>query len=152
MPQPWHLLDTNILLRLGVPTQEDSSSVSAAIEQLQLRQTPLAFTFQNITEFWNVATRPAERNGFGWTVQQAGFMVQEFETIFNFLPDIEAVYREWRNIVAAYEVKGVQVHDARLVAAMRVYGIRHLVTLNASDFQRYSGIVLVRPQEITLQP
>ncbi|HSU55348.1 MAG TPA: PIN domain nuclease, partial [Candidatus Dormibacteraeota bacterium] len=126
--------------------------VSAAVEQLQLRQTPLAFTFQNITEFWNVATRPAERNGFGYTVQQVEFMVREIETMFNFLPDTEAVYREWRNIVAAEEVKGVQVHDARLVAAMRVYGIHYLVTLNENDFKRYFGIVIVRPEKETLQP
>lgn len=152
MAQPWHFLDTNILLRLSIPTHADAQPVSAAVESLQRRQTPLAFTFQNITEFWNVATRPAERNGFGYTVQQVEFMVREIETMFNFLPDSEAVYREWRNVVAAYQVKGVQVHDARLVAAMRVYGIRHLVTLNENDFKRYSGVVIVRPQEVTLQP
>jgi hypothetical protein len=37
-------------------------------------------------------------------------------------------------------VSGIQVHDARMVAAMRVHGIANLLTLNAKDFRRYGGI------------
>ncbi len=37
--------------------------------------------------------------------------------------DSVAVYEHWRQLVRDYRVKGVQVHDARLVAAMLVHGV-----------------------------
>jgi hypothetical protein len=33
--------------------------------------------------------------------------------LFVFLPDNTAVHEEWRKVVLAYSVSGVQVHDAR---------------------------------------
>jgi predicted nucleic acid-binding protein len=45
-------------------------------------------------------------------------------------------------------VSGRKAHDARIVAAMRVYGLSHLVTFNTDDFKRYAGITVVHPQDI----
>jgi predicted nucleic acid-binding protein len=45
-------------------------------------------------------------------------------------------------------VSGVQVHDARLVAAMRIHGIRHILTFNTKDFSRYSEIEALHPEEV----
>ncbi|HKQ85610.1 MAG TPA: hypothetical protein VJS43_02445 [Candidatus Acidoferrales bacterium] len=61
-----------------------------------------------------------------------------------FLPDGEEVYREW--FVVRYGISGVQVHDARLAAAMYVHGIIHILTLNLADFNRFDGLVAVHPQ------
>jgi len=38
--------------------------------------------------------------------------------------------------------------DTRLVALMVAHGITHLLTLNPTDFARYSEITAVTPQEI----
>ncbi len=46
----------------------------------------------------------------------------------------------------AHSVRGVQVHDARLAAAMRVHGIPYILTFNGSDFERYSGIGIADPR------
>lgn len=43
---------------------------------------------------------------------------------------------------------GVNVHDARLVAAMLVHGLTHILTFNISDFARYSEITAVHPTTI----
>jgi len=59
------------------------------------------------------------------------------------LPDGAAVDQEWRRIIVQYPVSGVQLHDAHLVAAMRVHGVGHKLTLNVSDFSRYSGITVL---------
>ena len=40
----------------------------------------------------------------------------------------------------AHGVSGIDVYDARLVAAMRVYRIENLLTFDACDFARYSEI------------
>ncbi len=44
-----------------------------------------------------------------------------------------------------FKVMGVQVHDARLVAAMQVNQMTHLLTLNPRDSARYAseGIVAI---------
>lgn len=60
------------------------------------------------------------------------------------------VYPEWRQLVTTFGVSGVQVHDARLVAIMRVNQISHLLSFNTKDFIRYSaaGITAVDPSQI----
>jgi predicted nucleic acid-binding protein len=105
-------------------------------------------THQNIAELWNAMTRPLARNGLGLTVSEAEREVRAIETGMRFLPDSEAVYREWRRIVAQYGVLGVQVHDARLAAAMYVHRVDHILTLNASDFTRFSGLTAVHPSSL----
>ena len=55
--------------------------------------------------------------------------------------DSVAVYERWRQFARDHRVIGVQVYDARLVAAMLVHGIPNLLTLNVADFVRYSGLV-----------
>lgn len=66
------------------------------------------------------------------------------------LPDSPAIYPQWRQFVTTFNVSGVQVHDARLVAAMNVHGVTHILTLNTTDFVRYlpSGIVAVDPTTV----
>jgi predicted nucleic acid-binding protein len=44
-------------------------------------------------------------------------------------------------------VVGAKVHDARLVAAMNVHGVRRLLTFNAGDFARY-GIEVLQPAAV----
>ncbi|MEO8725358.1 MAG: hypothetical protein ABI383_04480 [Acidobacteriaceae bacterium] len=47
-----------------------------------------------------------------------------------------------------YSVSGIQVYDARLVAAMCVYQIEHLLTLNVVDSKRYKGVSIVHPTDV----
>ena len=61
------------------------------------------------------------------------------------LPDSEAVYHEWRRLVFAHSVSGVQVHEARLAAGMGVHAVTHLLTLNPTDFKRYTHMTAVHP-------
>jgi predicted nucleic acid-binding protein len=101
-------------------------------------------------EAWNVMTRPATQNGFGFLPQEAFEAHREIETIFSRLPGTLDTHSTWRNLVLRYSVRGVQVHDARLVAAMLAHGIRHILTLDTKDFRRYAseGIVVVDPRDL----
>ena len=67
-----------------------------------------------------------------------------------FLPDNEEVYSIWRQLVIANDVRGVQVHDARLAAIMQAYGVTHILTLNQPDFLRYANLQAIHPSQ--LQP
>jgi predicted nucleic acid-binding protein len=93
-------------------------------------------------------TRPLLRNGFGLTVAEAEREVRVIEASMSFLPDNAAVYREWRRIVLQHGVLGVQVHDARLAAAMYVHRVSHILTLNVSDFSRFTDLTAVHPGSI----
>ena len=142
------LVDTNILLRIARRSDPQHKLIDAALAKLALAGTTLNYTHQNIAELWNAMTRPAARNGFGLTVVEAEREVRVIEAGMSLLPDSEAVYQEWRRIVVQYAVLGVQVHDARLVAAMRVHGVERILTLNVTDFSRYNGITVVHPSSV----
>ena len=110
------------------------------------RRAELLYTSQNLVEFWNVCTRPADRNGFGFSVAETEERAALIEAKFFLAADSEATHQEWRRIVVAANVSGIHVHDARLVAAMHVHGIGNLLTLNGKDFRRFSGIAVLSPE------
>ena len=93
-------------------------------------------------------TRPVVRNGFGLTVTEAEREVRLIEAGMTFMPDSEAVYREWRRIAVQYGISGIQVHDARLAASMYVHGLKHILTLNGTDFSGFSGLAALHPTSL----
>ncbi len=139
------LLDTNILLRITRRSDPQHRVVDTALAHLAGQGTTLYYTHQNIAELWNAMTRPVERNGLGLSVAETEREVLAIEAGMSLLPDGEAVYREWRRIVAKHRILGVQVHDARLAAAMYVHGVGHVLTLNVADFSRFDGLSALHP-------
>jgi predicted nucleic acid-binding protein len=53
-----------------------------------------------------------------------------------------------RSAVSTLEGQGVQVHDARLAAAMYAHGISHILTFNGNDFRRYPGISAIHADSV----
>ena len=139
-----HLVDTNVLLRWSQPDHPDYPAVRLAIETLQAEH-ELCVSSQNLVEFWNVATRPSDANGFGLHHQAAADELTDLESFFKLLPDEPAVYRRWRKLVIDHRVSGAKVHDARLAAVMLVHGVSHVLTFNKADFARYTGITALDP-------
>jgi predicted nucleic acid-binding protein len=141
-------VDTNILLRLVQPDSSEYETIRKCIDLLWADGAGLFYTSQNLAEFWNVCTRPADRNGFGFSVAETDERAARIEAKFSFAADSEATHREWRRIVVAASISGIQVHDARMVAAMHVHGIANLLTLNVKDFRRFSDTSVLSPGEI----
>src|SRR5258708_4747730 len=102
------LVDTNILLRIAKRSDPQHQLVDAAVGKLVLEGATLHYTHQNIAELWNVMTRPVARNGFGLTAAEAEREVRAIEEGMNFLPDNEAIYREWRRQLMTLAVSGGQ--------------------------------------------
>ena len=144
-----YLLDTGILLR--VIHREDSrhAVVRSAVRLLKSQGHSVVTTPQNLAEFWNVCTRPASaRGGFGLTVEEALGRLRLVERLVSLLPDSPDAYAEWRDLIIAHRVLGVQVHDARLVAMMKCHGVAHMLTLNKADFARYPGMTAIDPADL----
>lgn len=149
MPGLSYLIDTNVLLRLVKSNDPEFPLVRKAVHELKARRERLCYVPQNIVEFWNVCTRPQARNGYGLSPSETDERIQRVERAFFLLPDNDLIQPEWRRLVLAHGVCGAQVYDARLVAAMHVHGVTHLLTLNVRDFSRYPGITVTHPQTVT---
>jgi predicted nucleic acid-binding protein len=133
-----YLIDTNILLRSADPAHPMHSDATNAISFLRSRGETLCITPQNLIEFWNVYTRPANKNGLGHSPKEAREEILRLKAFFTVVADTADIYDVWERIVAQYQVSGVNVHDARLTGAMVVHGLTHILTFNIEDFKRYA--------------
>ena len=144
-----YLFDTNVFLRLTRRNDPLRHKVLRALQKLRSQNEVLCFTPQVLSEFWNVCTRPASaRGGLDLSTAQTELKARLILRHFRLLPDNLATFQEWLRLVVAYSVKGVEVHDAKLVASMNVYGITRLLTFNTADFIRYPGIIAISPADV----
>lgn len=147
-----YLVDTGVLLRLFNRADPEHTSIRSCLRELRLAGHRFVISLQNVAEFWNVSTRPTgQRGGYNLSVEATERRVRALERICDVLPDSPGIYAVWRKVVSQYQVKGVRVHDARLVAWMETQAIPRLITLNQEDFKRYKGVVAQTPGEILTQ-
>lgn len=145
------LVDTGILLRALNRDDPLHETARRAVRTLRARKEPIVTTLQNVSEFWNVCTRPqSARGGLGLTVEQVEKRLKLLERIFAVTADPPGHYECWRNLVVSRRVLGVQVHDAKLVAFMTLHGITQILTFNEHDFSRYPGITVLTPGKLVV--
>lgn len=142
------LLDTNILTRLVEPGHATHRAALDAVKLLAGRGHKLCIVPQNLYEFWVVSTRPTGVNGLGRTAAETAAELAQLKALFVLLDETPSVYGAWERLVAATSVAGKNAHDARLVAAMMVHGLTHLLTFNAQDFRPYAAITVMTPSEV----
>jgi predicted nucleic acid-binding protein len=142
-----YLVDTNVLLR-GVQESHPMHFDAVHATDLLLSHETVSIIPQNLIEFWAVATRPESRNGLGLSVVETAERIAVLKSTFRLLSDSQDIFNEWERLVVQHQVLGKQVYDARLVAAMRVHNLTHLLTFNTGDFKRFSFITSLSPQAI----
>jgi len=142
-----YLVDTNVLLRGAVRTAARNPAATHAIAILLAQGDELLLAPQVLTEFWSVATRPVDVNGFGWSVDVVRTEIDKLLDQFPLMPETPAVFDEWLHLVTKHRVIGKQVYDARLAAFVRTHQIARLLTFNTSDFGSY-GITVVSPEDV----
>jgi predicted nucleic acid-binding protein len=86
----------------------------------------------------------------GFDIEKTAKLLRLYERLFPVISDNPDIYLEWKRLVKDFQVKGVQVHDARLVASMKTHGLNNILTFNVKDFKRYQveGIKAVSPQDL----
>jgi hypothetical protein len=142
------LIDSNVLVfsvQKGHPLHQQS--IQAVELCLELHKAVFVFP-QNIAEFWNVCTRPALKNGLGLSTVETERRLADLDPILTLVTENEAAYRVWRKWVIQFDIKGTQVHDARLAAGMIVHGIDRILTYNPRDFKRFGALKAVHPAEV----
>lgn len=138
--------DTNVLTVYMQPDHLRYASLVAALGRIRARGDRMVIASQNLAEFWAVATRPTgSPNGLGYTPAQTKVEVDEILRVFDRLPDLDAAFPIWRDLVERYGVSGKTTHDARLVATMLANGVDRLLTFNGKDFARFAEIGVEAP-------
>lgn len=138
-----YLADTNLLLRLADPALAQHLIATNALAQLFRQGDEVFLTPQNLIEFWAVATRPVEANGFGWSSERTTKEVTELQERFPLLPDSPEIFTCWLALVKQLPVHGQRVHDARLVAVLQAHVVEHLITFNSSDFNVFESLSVI---------
>lgn len=143
------LIDTGILLRLVIRTDPAHQEIRRSVRLLKARGDKIVALTQNAAEFWNVCTRPASaKGGYGLSIQETEKKLRILERLVEFRADSLVAFQEWKRLVIEHSVSGVQVHDTRLVAAMKVQGITHVLTCNKDDFKRFQNIIAITPGDV----
>ncbi len=141
-------VDTNILLRARQPDHPHHRPAVEALARLAQEGYDLCLSVQNVVEFWVVATRPREANGFGWTAETAAQALAELLPQFTLYPDPPDLLERWIGLVTGFNVVGVRAHDARIAALMMAHGLRYVLTFNADDFRDYPDLTCLDPEAI----
>ena len=85
-------VDTNVLViqtfGLGLRT-----IARHAVKSLYRQGEQLLCFPQNLVEFWNASTRPADANGLGFSPEQAARYVDRFQTLVRLLPETPAIFQ-----------------------------------------------------------
>jgi predicted nucleic acid-binding protein len=143
-----YAIDSNVLLRLSHRSHPQQKIIAESIRFLVGRGAELCYTSQNAGEFWNVCTRPLDRNGFGLSIEDTVFRLGFIQDEMTLLPEVEDVFPVWLELLRLHEVRGVQVHDAHLAAVLKVHQVAHLLTFNGTDFKRFPGLITVDPNGV----
>ncbi len=133
-------VDSGILLRALHQTDPQYAEVRGAIRLLLKKGEPIFTGLQQLAEFWNVCTRPpGVRGGFNLPLDEAARRLRRIERGVRILTETPLTPEIWKTVVQKHNVRGVQVHDARMVALMITHSLTDLLTLNKADFVRYTG-------------
>ncbi len=97
-----YLIDTNVLLRSVDPNHSMYNDATSAISLLRNQGERLCIVPQNLIEFWNVYTRPANKNGLGHTASEAGEEIRRLKAFFILVADNASIYDQWEQLVEQY--------------------------------------------------
>jgi len=86
-----YALDTNVLLRLSHRSHPLHEMLSNCMLHLAAKDAERCFTTQNLGEFWDVGTRPVDRNGFGISIEEAARRFNAVVRKMTLLPETEGI-------------------------------------------------------------
>lgn len=122
--------------------------VKGAVESLLIQSDECYLATQVLIELWVVAARPTKSNGLGWSVEKIRDEINQLTSVFPVMDEVTRILPAWLDLVTENAVMGKRAHDARIASLMLSSDVRHILTLNPKDFLGFSGVTVIRPQEI----
>ncbi len=142
------LIDSNVLIRLQEMDHPEKPLCEECLRVAITAGVQMYICAQVLIEFWSVCTRPRDANGLGLDTDWVYGSIVEICNSIQLLGEPPDIAWRWLNLVRRYRVRGKEVHDARLVAFATAHNIPVIVTLNPSDFQRYSEVSVLTPRQM----
>jgi predicted nucleic acid-binding protein len=137
-------VDTNVLIYATNASSPWHGLANAALQEARQLGIELIISTQILREYLATATRLSGTDS-GIPFADIFENLQTFQREFTVVEDTRLVAAALENLVRSVAVAGKQVHDTNIVAAMQVYGIRHLLTNNGDDFARFAQFITVVP-------
>lgn len=134
--------DTNFVLRSAIPQMDQHLISRRFLAEAVANGVALWISGQVLREFAVQVTHPKTLIQ-PLTAQELEAEVRSIRKAYRIANDTPRVRRELLNLIQTYDVRGKQIHDANIVATMLTFGIRHLVTFNVADFQRYADRITI---------
>jgi predicted nucleic acid-binding protein len=135
-------LDTNTLIRANIQTAPRHAEAIRVLRTLRKLKVQLWISRQVLREYLAVVTctqtfmQPMDSG-------KAASRIVYFQTHFHIAEDNASVMSELVALLKTIPLGGKQVHDANIVATMRAYRIQQLLTLNPTDFARFSAFITI---------
>ncbi len=133
-------LDTNVIVYANVAQAPLHDAALAAIQRLHRDGRELWISRQVLREYLAVMSR-SQVFAAPLPASTLARRVRYFEEHFRIAEDGPEVTAELIRILQRTLVGGKQIHDANIVATMRVHGIPHLLTHNSDDFERFADLI-----------
>lgn len=133
-------VDSNILLRFIIKSSPLHDDVRTALDAVWSSGGELWISRQVVREVASVMTRP-QTYSVPVTAPVAAQQMRALGSSFLIADETGAVADALLGLMETIPMGGKQIHDANIAATMRAYGIPHLLTLNVSDFARFSHLI-----------
>jgi predicted nucleic acid-binding protein len=143
------LLDANVAIDLLVADRSRHREAYRLFERVSQSGSTLVLVPQVVSEVWNVLTRPAAANGIGFPPLDAAQAIRGLASLCEFKPDPDSLTEDLLATASDKEVRGRQIHDARLAVLVRSHGLDGIITRNGADFARYD-VRVFEPSDLTL--
>lgn len=142
------LADTNLWLRAADPDAKQHLVALDALKALVTQGHLVCLSPQVLMEYWAVATRPKDANGFGWDTKKAGLEIEQLRDSYPFLIDREEIFPLWFELVRDHEIKGKRTHDTRIAAVMAAHRVEYLLSFNGGDFATFPHVRVLDPTAV----
>ena len=143
-------VDTNVLLTATDASRLLHREAMQLLAGSVIQGLRLATSGQVLREYLVVATRPADVNGLGLSIEDATANVNEFLHSLNMYDETDEVSSRLRQLALTHDLRGKRLHDANIVATMEAHGIRALVTQNAGDFAPFEDVAIMSISDVVI--
>jgi predicted nucleic acid-binding protein len=134
-------IDTNVLVYLVNEDSEFHRKIVGAFKRASGRY-ELWTSRQTLREYAVVMIRPdiLEKP---LSPNEVVSDIEKWQALLQIADENEEVTNALLELIEAYEVKGKRIHDANIVASMKVNSIGILWTINVHDFEGFADIKII---------
>ena len=144
-------VDTNILLSVSGARQLNNESAldscTNAVDRLLEHGFNPCISFQNLVEFYAVATKAVSANGYALSVDVVINWIESILKTYTLLPDAAGTIDIWKSLCLKYQPRGKHIHDVRLAANALANEVSYYLTSDPEDY-KFTELKVITPASV----